>query len=782
MSEFLLKVQQVGQICLFELSGDEGQNLAFRVPYPRELQQPYMAWRSAYYAYFAKAEHRAKKGVSGSVSLMPEPQIDGRTRLKMAEQSLLELFGKWLLHPDLNAIVEMLRRVQGNGPLMLLVQCVDDLAAGVGVSLVKLPWEELPLLLGLLPSVQVVRTYQQRRGGVVKVKRPEGKLRILAIFGDDVGLDLSEEREGIRTVLRSVADVRFEGWNITESEPSLVQKRVREAIEDELGWDILFFAGHSGEAAGGELLLAPGYTALISEFRDSLRLACDRGLRFALFNSCEGTAIAERLIELGLGHVVVMREKITDGAARAFFKVFAESLVMEDTSRLGYLDVQMAAWRGRETLRDFGRDDSRFLSACLLPSVYSYPGVEPLRAKKWKWWKLLWVGLKPTMWERFLLAGLLVLSLRQDVQAYLMDWRQWAQYAYQVTIQQQERGAPSILLVTVNQPTPLSDVGVLADIIKQAGQMKIGVIGLDFILDQESMYSDRLKQQVIESQKNGLNVVFASYGKEFASDNILQRRQGRIDADIQVLVSPNRQDYPIFYSSPLVVNSESNNSQSTTSFANQLFCQSQSIRAKTCLKNALAVNQNLIFMPQIDYSAPVENVYVEMQSGFFLSPSARTSEQRKFLAQVRADPKKYVLIIAPNKSFDGFKVPRALQVSSSEILENSNKIPGGSIHAYQLYNLMRRRSIIPIPNLWMLLLTTLACKLILLTTRILSLNTSGTRFKIFLFLIPIIVCLSTLTLYHVSGILVPFFLAFLGWVGYFSPQFIRFSRLHMNHM
>lgn len=98
------------------------------------------------------------------------------------------------------------------------------------------------------------------------------------------------------------------GWQPGQ-EIAELKAKISAAIADERGWDVLFFAGHSNETVltGGELAIAPNVSLSISEITPQLLKAKQRGLQFALFNSCSGLTLANSLIDLGLSQVAVMR-------------------------------------------------------------------------------------------------------------------------------------------------------------------------------------------------------------------------------------------------------------------------------------------------------------------------------------------------------------------------------------------------------------------------------------------------------------------------------------------
>ena len=80
-------------------------------------------------------------------------------------------------------------------------------------------------------------------------------------MGDDTGLGFAEEKKALDS-LKKFVDVKFIGWEPGKDINQLKQEIVDE-LSNNIGWDILFFAGHSNETnlTGGEIVIAPN-TAL----------------------------------------------------------------------------------------------------------------------------------------------------------------------------------------------------------------------------------------------------------------------------------------------------------------------------------------------------------------------------------------------------------------------------------------------------------------------------------------------------------------------------------------
>lgn len=83
--------------------------------------------------------------------------------------------------------------------------------------------------------------------------------------------------------------------------------------------DILFFAGHSGN---GHFQINDQETLAINEFNFILKDAIIKGLKIAIFNSCDGLNLAIDMLRLNLPFSIVMQENIPDVCAYSFLKEF----------------------------------------------------------------------------------------------------------------------------------------------------------------------------------------------------------------------------------------------------------------------------------------------------------------------------------------------------------------------------------------------------------------------------------------------------------------------------
>ncbi|WP_017313933.1 CHAT domain-containing protein [Mastigocladopsis repens] len=186
------------------------------------------------------------------------------------------------------------------------------------------------------------------------------KVRILAIIGNSQGMDLEAE------ALKKLQDSEV----VFLVNPS--RNELSTYLRNSIGWDIFFFAGHTQNEADTNRSIIYINTNIINnsitieELEESFRAAIKKGLKLAIFNSCDGLGIALALGKLFLPTILVMREPIPHVVAKEFFKHFLNTFAIEQKSL--YLAVRNA----REKLQ--GLEDE-FPAASWLPVIFQNPAV-----------------------------------------------------------------------------------------------------------------------------------------------------------------------------------------------------------------------------------------------------------------------------------------------------------------------------------------------------------------------------------------------------------------------
>jgi hypothetical protein len=737
-SQFHLKVWLVEQTCVFELSWGLGQHLTARLTYPQTLANFYQAWRHTYLQFY-NSGLRARSQWSGVIAA---PAVDWRAQLVQAEAQLLSEFHYWLNSADLLAIRRELARAaqqeSENAVVDVFLTCdCPDLA--------RLPWEtwEIATEFAVANPIRIVRTPATIRNQA-QPPRQRGKMRMLAILGDDSGLNFQADRQAVRS-LSKVVEIQFVGWQQGQSEADLKQQ-IQRAIADPQGWDILFFAGHSNETnlTGGELAIAPQQSILVSEIAPQLVQAREQGLQFAIFNSCNGLSIAQTLIDLGLSQVAVMREPIHNRVAQEFLIHFLQSMA-------AYQDVHAALLSACQQLKL--ERNLTYPSAYLIPSLFRHPNAAPFRLQPFGWRQRLrqWT---PTQPEAIALMVLLLLGWLPPLQSWLLEQRVWLQAVYRQQTGQVDRTArPPILVVQVDddsirrdqikQVNPM-DRAYLARLVDQLAHLDARVIGIDFLLDRHTNADDRLRQSLETAvRQRGVWLVFAARQKEGQWISVLPdlaRTTWSLQGDMWLpywyvrplpwsdrtppslsywLATAQRLQQshlpPAAAALPKPPQPQLNSSESLANQVKQYLDQlpggqpfvSQAMRLQPITALSYLVRHRWL-QPILDFSIPPHQVYATIPAWQLLA-QPDTGLQTHHLASLQQT----IVILAPGgydeagiltSGEDNLPVPTALAYWRQQLnlTDQQRGFTGGEAHAYMAHHFLNQRLVIPIPDLWLI--------------------------------------------------------------------------------
>lgn len=749
---FKLRVKKITSICNFELSWGNGLTIDVNVNYPLSLTQSYENWHRAYLDYYVRL--RGKKGISGTGS----SPGDRHKQLVETEAKLLFEFRQWLLSPELvtisRTITKAVNQTSQNETAEIFLTCTP-------IEIAKLPWENWDICfdadLGTSSRIRIARTPANISYEAIHPVRH--KIRVLAILGDDSGLDLEDDKEAIKA-LNSIVDVHFVGWNrktdTTNFDANALKHQIIKAISDDRGWDILFFAGHSNETqlTGGVLGIAPGVALSMQEIEGSLKIARKRGLQFAIFNSCNGINIAEFLINLGFSQVAVMREPIHDQVAHIFLINFIKSIAE-------YKDVHTALLDASKLLQE---DEKRvsYPSTYLVPSLFRHHEAEIFQIKPFNVKSRIKRWL-PTKLEAKWLAGLLLLSLLPGVQSLLLEPRILVQAIYrQITpIKPVIKQAP-VLLVKIDDDSlkeaqkqkPLQkfyplDYGYLAQLITTLSNKNAQLIGIDYILSKvENQTQPDNASNLKDAIRNGVakkSWFLFGYDKqdqdktENQVSNQLADLDWSISGDINFfnwyLELPERnQKYsddsplPLSYMLSLAYiwqNSRLNNSSDSQYSKPNVNSKKEFLNFVNTHNNTKSEQANFIknlrlqpisnltgwFHPILDFSIDPERAYKSISACKLLGSCGKEEKIPKNLDE-------YIVIIAPGgygkagltgNGEDNTYNPLAIAYWRKE-LTFEKKFSKGEGHAYIVHHLLNKHLVVPFPDFLMILLAALLAK------------------------------------------------------------------------
>ncbi len=324
------------------------------LPAAQSLSQTYLSWREHYLAL----QDRFR------IQLIPEshPNQVSFARFEQLCQQMGAELNQWLSQPEFRRIDQQIRLYltpEDSICVLLETDCPE---------VRRLPWH-LWSLLRDYPRAELglgdtnYRPAQIRSRHRVLAHRPGDRpsdrpsdqpsaVRVLAILGDGTGIDIEADRALFLQLPE--AQTRF------LVEPT--RSQLDDALWDERGWDILFFAGHSqsqADGSTGKIAINPRQSLTIEQLEHALAAAIARGLQFAIFNSCDGLGLARALSKLNIPQLVVMREPVPDPVAQAFLMHFLQAFA-------GGASLYRSVRQARQKLQ--GLED-RFLCASWLPVI-----------------------------------------------------------------------------------------------------------------------------------------------------------------------------------------------------------------------------------------------------------------------------------------------------------------------------------------------------------------------------------------------------------------------------
>jgi CHASE2 domain-containing sensor protein len=151
-------------------------------------------------------------------------------------------------------------------------------------------------------------------------------------------------------------------------------------LQDERGWDIFFFAGHSATQPDGSGVFylqhpeQPDQRLGLSfdRFQQSMRKALEQGLQLVILNSCQGWGVIRPLENLQVPQAIIMREAVPDPVAQAFLQRFLQAYSVAGKS------LYQAVRSAREKLEGL---EVEYPNATWLPVIYQNPAAT---APTWK--------------------------------------------------------------------------------------------------------------------------------------------------------------------------------------------------------------------------------------------------------------------------------------------------------------------------------------------------------------------------------------------------------------
>ncbi|MBD2201399.1 CHAT domain-containing protein [Calothrix sp. FACHB-1219] len=277
-----------------------------------------------------------------------------------AAQRLEMRLEEWFNHPSIQTlrlyIEQHLRRTE---PIQVIFHTDNEI-------LKKLPWH-LWDLFEIFPKAwfSLSTTLNIHQPNIHTHSKPlKRPVRILAILGSDQNTDPNTnnfERDG--NLFNNLPGAKVKKL------PTPTRQALCQELQNEDSWDIVCFSGHSWSINtnnDGQLQINPSDSPSMRELRNAFKGAIQNGLKLVIFSSCDGSGLANKLMQFQIPQVIIMRELVPDEVAYQFLKEF---LQLFSQGELFYLAVRKA----QGNLQSI---ENQYPCASWLPVIYQNPAAK----------------------------------------------------------------------------------------------------------------------------------------------------------------------------------------------------------------------------------------------------------------------------------------------------------------------------------------------------------------------------------------------------------------------
>ncbi len=316
------------------------------LPAAPQLSELYLKWQLLY-----EAVHQ-RMGSNQRIRMYQQDvnNVSANEFEEVCKQLQLNI-NAWLKSESFQEIKEQLRtRLNRDDEIRVIIE-TDT------ILLHRLPWH-LWNFFEHYPKAELALSNHVYASPPILPTSSTGKVKILAILGDSYNIDVEKDR----SLLQELGD----------AQTTFLVQPTRKELDEQLwdrDWDIIFFAGHSGSDKDiGKIYINPTESLTVFQLKNALSEAIGRGLKLAIFNSCDGISLARNLAELNIPQMIVMRERVPDLVAQEFLKNF---LVAFAGGKPFYLSVREA----RSKLQGL---ENTSPCASWLPVIYQNPATVPI--------------------------------------------------------------------------------------------------------------------------------------------------------------------------------------------------------------------------------------------------------------------------------------------------------------------------------------------------------------------------------------------------------------------
>ncbi|MEL6940350.1 MAG: CHAT domain-containing protein, partial [Cyanobacteria bacterium J06598_1] len=324
------------------------EDQSFKMPPAPEMRTIYTEWQSR---LTEGSRRRQSRLAPVTAQVTHASDVDHLREWKAATRALQDYCKQWFADREFTLIKRDIIgniRTSSERSIPIVIRCEESAERDI---LCRLPYQ-LWNLHTQLPNCEFALFNKPRRPG----QDLGHQIKVLAIFGSEAGgLNLEQDAQALRQLENN-------GAQITKvSEPS--NGELHTLLSDYV-WDILFFAGHSASTCeGGRIQIRKDESLSLEDLRPSLVYTLKKGLKLAIFNSCDGLGIADFLSQLGVPNIIVMKEPVPDDIAGLFLTEFLKRFTQGT-------QLCQSIRRARQRI---ALEQETFPAASLLPIAYLNP-------------------------------------------------------------------------------------------------------------------------------------------------------------------------------------------------------------------------------------------------------------------------------------------------------------------------------------------------------------------------------------------------------------------------
>ena len=731
----------------------------------RNIDNAYTEWQSAYHGLYSLQKTRAESSDGGSISI---DEQDLKIYLKEAEAKLLGCINQSLKQSYFPRKLQNI--CQSSQKVIIYLDCNNS-------CLKKIPWEHC--ISNLVEKgdrkLEILRVPTGAIDCDLTDPRLRPRTRILAIAGDNENIEFDGDLKTLKKLKAEI--VLFGNWPPNSGVRGESFEQLLELLKDSQGWDMLYFAGHSGEDSilEGFFKLSGNQNQSLSDIEDSLEQARRNGLQFAFFNSCCGIDLGEHLIRKGIPQALIIREQIHNDTSHTFFENLAiglnKGLDIGAAFKISCDRLAKEEWR------------NKYPSAYLIPSLFCHPDAELFKLKP-PIYKKIYYFLPSNPFKLAALSIALGLGLipQLRLQSRIIDCEQ----AAVSIVREFPASDPKLVLVhidresldasnlTKNKPTVPINKKYLASLIDKLSQSQVRSIAIDYIFDSDKTADNSsfrvLENSIDKARSKKTNFLLASTSTATNNPFLNSLIKGNINTN-----------FYFFGDFPQHMQSSDQNNTSIAPFAYFLSLIQADVVSNLDLKDNIASYNSRIeppfslqwlVSPVIDYSKSPYEIY------------NRISAKQLLEGAESLDLKDKIVLIAPGgykdagvegKGTDNYSLPLPVALRSSfglkierdkEYFSGNRPFTGGEVHAYIAHQLLTNSIVFRVSD-WIVILIAIPIG----GWYILKLRYRHNFYKwLILVTSPLAYLASCLSLYCSFNIAIPFGLPLIVYIIYVAPD------------